>query len=369
MRVFTALGGAIKSNTAATSGATSARTKSPWPVQEPIQTPVFLKARTTAACLMALAASAALPTERAHATEVGLFAGPLGGADIRSAYLPPTTGLYVTGIGIAGSYNVLRDDNGNSSPINAYYNGLLGGIAGMYVYPWTLGGGSLASTVNQGYLYTNERIASRHQTDSGFTDTYSDLLIWSKYIGPLGEPSVPADADAPKLPYGLTVAGAYSMVFPDGRYKVKDLATQGHNYYVLIPNFALTYLTGPQFSFGRGTEFSARLFYDVPTKNDANGYQSGQVVDVDWAVTERFTGFQAGVAGNYAHQTTPDQLHGADVAPHGNYLVRATAGPVVAFDIPSLKATVKAKILADYYDRNTFGDRITGTVTLSFKLF
>ena len=310
----------------------------------------------------------ALAGSAAQATEVGLFAGPLGGADMRSAYLPPEPGLYGAAIGIVGSYNVLRDNNGNSNSIDAYYDAALGGVAGTYVYPWTLGGGRLASTISQGYLYTNERIGGRRQRNSGFSDTYSDILVWSRYLGRFDGDEAPSP-DGPKLPYGLTFSGAYSMVVPDGRYNVRNLATQGHNYYVFIPNFALTYLTDPSFSFGNGTEFSARFFYDMPSKNTADEYRSGQVFDVDWAVTERFTGLQAGITGNYAHQTTPDRSHGLIAAPDGNYLERATFGPIVALDVPSIGSTVKAKILWDYYDRNTFGDRIAATITLTFKIF
>lgn len=331
-------------------------------------TVVSRRARLSCRALLLILAATVLAGSAAQATEVGLFAGPLGGADIRSAYLPPEPGLYAAAIGIVGSYNVLRDNNGNSSSLDAYYNAALGGVAGMYVYPWALGGGRFASTISQAYLYTNERIGRRRQRNSGFSDTYSDILVWSRYLGRLDGDEAPS-ADGPKLPYGLTFSGAYSMVVPDGRYEVRNLATQGHNYYVFIPNFALTYLTDPSFSFGNGTEFSARFFYDMPSKNTADEYRSGQVFDVDWAVTERFTGLQAGITGNYARQTTPDRSHGLIAAPDGNYLERGTVGPIVALDVPSLGATVKAKILWDYYDRNTFGDRIAATVTLTFKIF
>lgn len=304
----------------------------------------------------------------ARATEAGLFAGPLGGSDIRSAYLPPAPGLYAAGVGILGAYNVLTGNNGNKSPLDAYYHAELAGIAGTYVYPWQLDGGSLATSINQGYLFTHQRVGSRQQVNNGFTDTYSDLLIWSKRLGRFSDADGSASPDAPKPPYGLTVAAAYSMVFPDGRYNVHDLAVQGHNYYVFIPNFAVTCLTGPRYSFGNGTEISARFYYDVPTVNTANSYQSGQVFDVDWAVTQRFNGLQLGVTGNYARQTTPDLLRGRSTA-GGNFLERATVGPIVAVDIPSIKATLKAKILWDVVDRNTFGDRIAATISLAFKVF
>jgi hypothetical protein len=307
----------------------------------------------------------------AHATENGLFAGPIGGSDIRSAYLPSKTGLYVGAVGLGASYNILDGNNGQPSTVHqSNYTASLGGPFGLYVYPWKLDGGTLATGVSQSYDFIWERVGgTRKQANSGFNDTYADLLEWSKYIGLLGAHPPASGSTSAQLPYGLTILGAYSMVFSDGRYQVSNLATEGHNYNVYIPNIAVTYLTGPDLSFGDGTEISARLFYDIPTKNSADGYQSGQVLDVDWAVSERFDGLQAGIAGNYAQQTTPDIKNGVLVAPDGNILERASLGPVVAYYVPSLHATVKGKVVLDYLDRNTFGDRVTATLSIVFRVF
>ena len=159
------------------------------------------------------------------------------------------------------------------------------------------------------------------------------------------------------------------MVFDDGRYRVTDLANQGYNYDVYIPNLALTYLTSPKFSLGDGTEISARLFYDMPTRNNANGYQSGQVFDIDWGGSERRGRFQAGLAGNFATQTTADVRNGVLVAPDGNRLQRASLGPVLTFDLPRIHASLRGKVLLDYLDRNTFGDRVVATVSMIFRPF
>jgi hypothetical protein len=316
-----------------------------------------------------LLAAAALTagSDRGAATEVGLFAGPLGGSDIRSAYLPPVTGLYAATIALGTSYNALSDNNGNElTTPQGRLNGIVGGVAAMYVYPFKIDGGTLATSVTQPGAYIQEKVGPRRQTDSGLVDTYADLLTYSKYLGVFG---ARAPEGPSKLPYGLTFAASYSMVFPTGRYKVTDLAVEGHNYFVYIPNIAFTYLTGPNLSIGQGTEISARLFYDIPTINPANNYQSGQVIDLDWGVSERLGLAQMGLAGNYAFQLNPDRLNGNLVAVNGNKLERATIGPVFAYDIPELRATFKTKVLVDYIDRNTFSQRITASVSLAFKLF
>jgi hypothetical protein len=302
------------------------------------------------------------------ATEAGLFAGPIGGSDMRSAYLPQASGLYLGFANLDATYNVLDGNNGRPSAIHdSSYDAALEAFLGLYVYPWRPFGGTIATSVSESYDFLWERIGgTRKQADSGLNNTYSDLLVWSRYVGLLG--AHPDGPDSP-LPYGLTVSVAYSMVFSTGAYQLKNLTNEGYDYDVFIPNMALTYLTGPDLSFGDGTEISARLYYDMPTRNTADGYQSGDVFDIDWAVSERFGQLQAGLAGNYANQTTRDRENGVLVAPFGNELERATLGPVVQYDLPSLGATVKGKVLLDYFDRNTFGDRITGTVSMVFKVF
>jgi hypothetical protein len=269
-----------------------------------------------------------LATRPAHATEAGLFAGPIGGSDIRSGYLPAQSGFYTGLITLGASYNGLTDQNGHPSTVRpASYEARLAAFYGLYVYPWKPLGGTIATSVSQAYDFISEQIETRKQANSGFLDTYSDVLVWSKHVG---SSSAPSGAGSPPLPYGLNVSAAYSMVFKDGRYDIKDLTVEGHDYYVYIPNFSMTYLTGPKFSLGDGTEISTRLFYDMPTRNNANGYQSGQVFDIDWGLSERFGKLQTGLAGNFATQTTPDVKNGVRVAPDGNYLQRASLGPVLA---------------------------------------
>lgn len=309
-----------------------------------------------------------LATHPAHATEAGLFAGPIGGSDIRSAYLPAQSGVYVGVIELDASYNGLVDQNGRPSAVRpASYEARLTAFYGLYVYPWKPLGGTIATSVSQGYDFISEQIGTRKQADHGFLDTYSDVLVWSKHIGPSLAPA--SNTGGSSLPYGLTVSTAYSMVFRDGRYRVTDLTVEGHDYFVYIPNMAMTYLMRPIFPVGEGTEISTRLFYDIPTRNNANGYQSGQVFDIDWGLSERFGKFQAGLTGNYASQTTPDIKNGVRVAPDGNYLQRASLGPVLTRDFPKIHASLKAKVTFDYLDRNTFGDRVTATVAMVFRPF
>ncbi len=110
-----------------------------------------------------------------------------------------------------------------------------------------------------------------------------------------GTPAAPSPGTRP-LPYGLTVQAAYSMIFPTGAYNTHQFNTPGHNDYFYIPNAAASYLFGPNF-LGDGLEVSARVFYDHASTNQANSYTSGDVIDLDYAISERSGPFQYGLFG------------------------------------------------------------------------
>jgi hypothetical protein len=287
----------------------------------------------------------------AYAAEGPVYGGPFGGTDIRNAYLPSVSGFYgsfVAGTAWAShSYN----DSGDIGSIPARTNVGVGAFGLMYVYPFHLLGGTLASfvqtSVSTGYI----SVANHHDYYRGFRDTYSDILSWSKYLGtPLGN----SDKAVPGLPYGLTVKLAYSMLFPTGKYNNTQLYTSGRNVFIYIPNFAVTYLTGPNF-LGDGLEFSAHVFFDILGHNSATNYQTGPVYDIDGAVTERIGRWQVGVQGYYTRQWGGDTQDGQPVAPNGKRLVAAAVGPVVNYDIPEWKSSVKFKLTLPVYARNTLG--------------
>jgi hypothetical protein len=149
----------------------------------------------------------------------------------------------------------------------------------IYVYPFKLAGGTLASAALPISAIFRECVNGKCQMKEEFGDLYSDIIMWSRHIGSEPSPS--------GLPYGLTVKAAFSMQFPTGRYELSSpTPSAGFNTYRIIPNVALTYLTGPN-SIGDGVEFSTQIFYGITTTNKANQYASGDTVDIDFAVSER----------------------------------------------------------------------------------
>jgi hypothetical protein len=285
-----------------------------------------------------------------HAAEGPVYGGPVGGTDMRNAYLPPKSGFYGSVVGGGFWSTHIYNDKAQSSAPEHGDSGLAA-FGLMYVYPFHLFGGTLASflqvPVQAGYLTVNHR----HEYFRGFGDFYADIIAWSKYLGvPYGE----RGNAPPGLPYGLTVKLAYSMLFPTGKYNTTQLTTVGHNDFIYIPNFAITYLTGPNFM-GDGLEFSAHVFFDIVGRNSRTNYSAGPIYDIDGAITERVGRWQAGVQGFYAREWDGDLQNGLQVAPNGRRLVAAGVGPIVSYDIPEWRSSVKFKISFPVYTRNTIG--------------
>ncbi|MFM0047789.1 SphA family protein [Paraburkholderia sediminicola] len=297
----------------------------------------------------------------ARASEGAYYGGPVGGTDLGNAYLPARTGFYGGIVAGAGHDSTAYGNDGHAltnvkvSDTNVYEVGF--GL--LYVYPFKLFGGTLASSVQIPLKYGHIDLSNDSTYIGGFSDTYSDLLVWSKYIGSIDQN--PEASPLPLLPYGLTVKLAYSMIFPTGKYNATQIASPGHNDFFYIPNFAFTYLTRPNF-LGDGFEISAHVFLDFASRNHQTNYSTGPVGDIDFALTERMGPWQVGLAGYYAKQWEDDVQNGQIVGGNGKKLEALGMGPVVAYTIPAWKTAVKLKVLLPVAQRNTLG---SSTVFLS----
>lgn len=290
-------------------------------------------------------------TTAALASEGNIFGGPVGGTDIRNATLPTHSGFYGALIGAQTYGTRAYGDNWSQNPradVGVHVSGAAATL--LYVYPVSLWGGTLASSVQGQVTYGHMSVNGRSQYFEGFGDVYSELIAYSKYFGPLWNSN--PEKRASNLPYGLTVKLAYSMIFPIGKYNTTDLQTVGHNDFFYIPNIALTCLTAPNL-LGDGLEISTHLFFDFFAKNRRTYYASGPVGDLDFAISERIGLWQAGVAGFYARQWADDSINGALAPPNGKRLGALALGPVISYDIPGWKASIKVKAQFPVQQKNT----------------
>ncbi|MEG6507786.1 transporter [Methyloligella sp. 2.7D] len=289
----------------------------------------------------------------AIAAEGPTAAGPIGGTDIRSAQLPPP-GLYGGLFGFdAGTMEFLGPD-GETIPAlrDGHLRKELTGPFFLYVPDKKLLGGSIGLTGyvplgNQcGHLFTGQR----SECSQGLGDPYLEM-DWSRSFGHY-RPS--RDPDAYPIFQGLSVLLGFGTVFPIGSYDDDDRLEQvlsiGTNIWDFAPTMAMTYTTRPILA--EGTEFSAKLFWNNYLENPSTNFQTGDLINIDFAVTEHMGPFQVGVTGFYAWQTQDDTVLGVPVAPDGNRVTGLAIGPIVNYDMPERNASLKAKSFTTVYARN-----------------
>lgn len=299
----------------------------------------------------------------ATAGETPIYGGPIGGTDIGAAYLPPQPGLYMGAGYIGVTSDDYRDVNGNKVPFDTGFDASAGVVGLNYVYDIKVFGGSIATSAQLGYGRRCIRFGER-SCSSGMADIYSDLFFWSKYLGG-GQAGNP---DLAPLPYGLTVGGGLGVTMPTGNYNKHKPVNTGGNTWIISPNLAVSYLTGPAFSLGGdGTEFSARLFYSMPQKNKDTDFDAGTVVDIDWAITERYGNWQVGLAGQQAKQIDSDKLPDGRRTNDSEFS-SGSVGPVVSVFMPSIGSLLKVKAAANYDAENTFSG-YSLVMILGWKVF
>jgi len=252
-------------------------------------------------------------------------AGPIGGTDIRQALLPPP-GLYGVGVGVGLS---LPTWWGSDRNYDAHGGSWVFGGGFMAVYPVQVLGGSLGSTLFLSAQKTCFGLKGMSKTRSeGFGDIYSDILMWSRFF-PSGAPK---GQEKSFIPYGLAVLVGLGMNFPTGEYDSSQGVNVGANFYDIAPNLALTYTLPSLLGrfLGDATELSARMFFNTYTKNPKTDYQTGELVNVDFAVTQRIAQWQLGLNGTGFMQIASDKNSEGTVPDSRGKSF--SLGPIVSYD-------------------------------------
>lgn len=302
----------------------------------------------------------------AFAVEGPTAAGPIGGTDIRSALQPPP-GVYGGVAFVAARTTTFVDGRGDEiGPLKtARLFKAVGGPFFAYVPETTVWGGSLTFSAvlplshQRGNLFDGER--KRSQDDVG--DPYVELS-WSKYFG---TPRASKDPKAFPILGGLSVLAGIGVVAPIGQFSSANPLSQslsaGTNIWDVAPSFGLTYTTAPILA--EGTEFSAKLFWNNYVRNRETDYRTGDLINLDFAVTEHIGRVQAGLTGFYAKQVEDDRVDGARIPPDGRRGELLQLGGVVAYDLPEYASSVKVKALTSAKAENTvkFWGIVTSFVT------
>ena len=290
----------------------------------------------------------------ALAVEGPTAAGPIGGTDIRSAMLPPP-GLYGGVILLGAGTLDFVDGDGDTIPAlrEAHLEKELAGpflyyVPDIKVFGGSIGFGAIIPAGNQcGHLF----IGDSNRCTVGVGDPYAEIN-WSRSFGTPRPSTYPG---AYPILEGLTIMTGFGVVFPAGTYDSSDVTEQalsiGNNLWDFAPSVALTYTTPPLIA--EGTEVSAKFYWNNYLENPATHYFTGDLLNLDFAVTEHIGKFQVGVAGFYAVQVEDDKLFGVPIALDGRRVEVLQLGPVLNYDMPEYSSSVKIKALSTLIAANT----------------
>ena len=296
----------------------------------------------------------ALTNTCAHAIEGPTVAGPIGGNDIGSAVLPPPGFYGGVAVVVQGTFD-FHDGNGNNIPAlrDAYLAKQQVAPVFLYVPHFKVLGGSVGvggfmAVGNQcGKLFIGEASECRQ----GFGDPYIEL-DWSRSFGAYRPAKHP---DAYPILQGFSVLFGGGIVFPSGSYnddtRLKQVLSIGTNIWDFALTVAMTYTTPPILA--EGTEFSAKLYWNKYLENPSTRYLTGDVMNLDFAITEHIGRFQVGVAGFYAWQVRDDESFGVRVPPDGAQATALVLGPIVQMDMPATNSSLKAKFIVNAFATNT----------------
>jgi hypothetical protein len=304
----------------------------------------------------------------ATAVEGPTAAGPIGGTDIRSAFLPPP-GIWGGMIGLAATAFDFVDGNGNTIPglSTAHLEKQLAAPFFVYVPDAQVFGGKIGflGVVPYGEQCGHLFAFNPTRCMIGIGDGYLEVA-WSRSFGTLRPSTYPG---AYPILEGLTILAGFGVVLPTGKYDALDATSRalsiGNNIHDFAPTVAVTYTTQPILA--EGTEISAKFYWNNYLTNPTTHYYTGSLLDVDFAVSERIGRLQGGVAGFYAFQIADDKLFGFPIPPDGRRAEILELGGVMALDFPEYNASVKIKVLSTVITANTV--RSTGVVAGWVKQF
>jgi len=312
---------------------------------------MMIAARALRLVLAAAVGCWTLPSWAAEGTTV---AGPIGGTDMRSAFLPGP-GFYGAIIGAGAVASQIRDGSGQPrAGLNAVdITSASAGVAFLYVPDVKLFEGSIGflGTVGVGQICGQIVSANPPRCRKDVGDPYVEMF-WSRFFG-FTRPS--SDKTAPPIREGLAIGAGLGAVLPFGSYDQKIQASNGinigNNIFDVAPSIAFTYTTPALIA--DGTEISSKIYLNNYRTNPETHYKTGSNIDVDFAISEHIGRWQIGAAGYYLRQLADDRRSGVSVAPDGRQAEVLSLGTVVVYDIPEERASIKFKVRSSVLAYNT----------------
>jgi hypothetical protein len=149
---------------------------------------------------------------------------------------------------------------------------------------------------------------------------------------------------------------------PTGDYSKRQLANTSLNHWAVMNRIAATY-----FDPKTGWQVNGAAIYSVNWENPATDYETGNILNLDGAITKNFGRWGVGAVGYAMIQTTGDSGSGARL---GSFESRVFgAGPIVTYMLgdPRNPLTFIAKYYQEFDAKNTFeGHTFDLAVTAKF---
>jgi hypothetical protein len=149
----------------------------------------------------------------------------------------------------------------------------------------------------------------------------------------------------------LHLSVGFTFYPDDGTWRKFDAVHVSRNYFSFEPNAAVSYLN---------SDWAITLhgLFDFSTRNQANGYLSGDTFTIDYTLQHKFGPFDVGLGGSFVDQFTNDMLYGVPIptSPYNGYGNRGllfNIGPAINYHFGQV--TVTANVLFDVVAINSAG--------------
>lgn len=255
------------------------------------------------------------------ATENGGGAYPNGAEGFMTGIVPPPPGLYMIDYTMYYGANDFMDGNGSSidAPFDLTAWGNIPRI--INVTDKRLFGAQWAQHIFIPILYLDVTTPGGNDDNFGLGDIIVDPFILAWHTK------------------NLHWAVGMDTYIPLGAYDKNEIANLGRNYWTFEPVAALTYLSDS------GYEASAKIMYDINTRNNATDYKSGDEFHFDYALAKKVGNYAVGIGGYYYKQVTGDD--GTVMTPAGavdagdNKGQTIAAGPQISYQHKGMSFVLK----------------------------
>ena len=320
----------------------------------------FPRSRTLGLALVA-ALLAGVGAGAADAAEYGTGPWVKGYTDIFGGIVPPQQGLYVRNDAYHYEGEVNATVFNGRIALGVEQNYLADILALTYVTPWKILGGTYAVALAPSLLQMNVGVAA--QLPGGTLPGPLGLRIPTLTITAIDHELSQGDTAFAPLVLGWN-AGNFHWNFalfgfaPTGEYSTRQLANTSLNHWAIMPRLAATY-----FNPKTGWQVNGAAIYSYNFENPATDYKTGEILNLEGAVTKNFGPLGVGAVGYAMIQTTPDSGTGARFGAFESEVYGA--GPIITYSMGGL--TLLAKWYAEFGAENTFeGNVVDAAATFKF---